>query len=57
MTREQMTQDHEIERETAVDDLLAGMGLGERHPLRWDLLNLYDLGYDHGGTIAASFPD
>lgn len=55
--REDMAQDHEIERETAVNDLLDALGLGERAPLRWDLLNMYDLGYDHGSTMASSFPD
>jgi hypothetical protein len=53
MTEEQLRAEHAEEREHAVEQFMRRHGMKGDPP--YDLLELYDLGYDHGGTLEATF--
>jgi hypothetical protein len=48
--------DHKDEMEVAINSLINRFRLLSGQNLKWALMELYDLGYDHGSTMEGTYP-
>ena len=55
--RDVMSDGHGDEMDKAVSRFIRRMDLPDSDDIRFELIELYDLGYDHGSTMEAEFGD
>lgn len=55
--KEEMWEENMREMDRAISRFLRNQGLAEDGGLRYDLMEIYDLGYDHGSTMSATYPE
>lgn len=57
MARDALASDHREEIERALDAMINRLNLPDYQNSWWILMELYDLGYDHGSTMEAEHGD